>query len=54
MRSVGEKPWRAHGRGLKTEAWGGLQSAAWRFNAKTPALKQKNFVKVLCKTFFLA
>ena len=54
MRSVGEKPWLAHGRGLKTEAWGGLQSADWRFNAKTLALKQENFGNMLQTTFFLA
>jgi hypothetical protein len=40
--------------GSKLKPGGGLQSAAWRFNAKTLALKQENFGNMLQTTFFLA
>jgi hypothetical protein len=52
MRSVGEKPWLAHGRGLKTEAWGGSAERSLAVQRQNVGIKAGKFRKHVADDIF--
>jgi hypothetical protein len=52
MRSVGEKPWLAHGRGLKTEAWGGSAERSLAVQRQNAGIEAEKFRKSVVQDLF--